>query len=304
MSAPAISGRAPFALSERQSLAIVTGAHLIVLAALSLALRAVPPPPVAEEAVAVEVVSAGDAEPPPTAPPPQPKAVETPPPPEPAPPEAVPPLPEPVPAPMPARVDPPKPATPVEKPDAPPEKPKPEKKPEPAPKPVAKPEPPRLDTDALSSLLDTSVKKARPRPLDTAALAKAIGPVRPASKFDPAALAKALGPAAPKAMRATPGQLAAIAAAIKAQVQPCWNPPLGGTGKMTAVLHLDIARDGSVARPSVVSQTGVTAANGDYARTFAETARRAVLRCAPLKLPADSYELWKAVEINFDPSEL
>jgi hypothetical protein len=48
----------------------------------------------------------------------------------------------------------------------------------------------------------------------------------------------------------------------------------------------------------------MTAANADYARAFAETARRAVLRCQPLKLPAELYDLWGSVEINFDPEEM
>ena len=69
--------------------------------------------------------------------------------------------------------------------------------------------------------------------------------------------------------------------------------------------YIAINRDGSIAgRPGLVGQTGVTGANAAYARAFAEAAARAVLRCAPLKLPADQYDQWKAVEINFDPSEL
>jgi hypothetical protein len=29
-----------------------------------------------------------------------------------------------------------------------------------------------------------------------------------------------------------------------------------------------------------------------------------VLRCQPLKLPAELYDLWGSVEINFDPEEM
>jgi hypothetical protein len=36
----------------------------------------------------------------------------------------------------------------------------------------------------------------------------------------------------------------------------------------------------------------------------AESARRAVLRCAPYSLPAEKYDAWREVIINFDPREL
>ncbi len=123
-------------------------------------------------------------------------------------------------------------------------------------------------------------------------------------------MSKSLDAALPKAAalpkRGDPRVLAGLAAAIKAQVTPCWTLPAGGgSGKVTALLHLSINRDGSIAgRPGLVSQTGVTAANAAYARAFAEAAARAVLRCAPLKLPAEQYDAWAQVEINFDPSTL
>ena len=41
-----------------------------------------------------------------------------------------------------------------------------------------------------------------------------------------------------------------------------------------------------------------------YFRSAAEAARRAVLKCAPLELPADKYEIWKQIKFNFDPSKM
>ena len=55
------------------------------------------------------------------------------------------------------------------------------------------------------------------------------------------------------------------------------------------------------APPEFVSQTGASAGNQAYARAFVETARRAVLRCAPLELPDDLYSYWREFELNFDP---
>ncbi len=280
-------------MTERQSLAVVGLAHLVLLAVLSLALTSVTPPLPAEDPTPVDVVTLADVPKIPTPPKPSKaaapeKTVEATAPPDPTPPTPKPepvPTPDPVPTPKPVKPKPEPKVEPVEKPEPKPEKPKPEK-----PKPEkAKPAPKLLDAEALSNLLDKSLPKAKVKPLDTSALAKTIE--------------KAM----PKTARIDPRATATLIALIRSQVAPCWNPPIGGADvkKMTVLLHLDINRDGTVVgRPGIVSQTGVNSGNADYARAFAETARRAVLRCAPLKLPAEQYDQWKAVEINFDPSDM
>jgi hypothetical protein len=155
--------------------------------------------------------------------------------------------------------------------------------------PEPKPEPKPLDTATLSNLIDKALPKAKTKPLDTSSLAKTIEAAQPKNaKIDPRAAAT-------------------LAQAIRAQVAPCWNPPIGGEDvrKMTVLIAAEYNRDGSLAAaPRIVSQTGKTAANADYARAFAETAVRAVLRCQPLKLPANLYSLWQSVEINFDPETM
>ena len=177
------------------------------------------------------------------------------------------------------------------KPDAvpPPEPPKPRPEPKPKAAAPAKAPPSPLDTSSLASLIDKSLPKAPKKPLDTSKLAKDLNAAAPA--------------------RATvdPRAAATLAQAIRAQVAPCWNPPVGGRDvrRMTVIVRVQYDRDGRViGMPAAGRPTGTTAANADYARAFAETARRAVLRCQPLKLPADLYELWADVEINFDPEEM
>ncbi len=294
-------------LTERQSYLIVGAAHVVLLGALSLALRSVTPPPLPPEGVPIEVVTDAPTRPAPPVPTPsKPRPAEPTPPPTPVPPTPAPPAPTP----------PPKPTVPTREPPkqidetAPPAKAKP--------KPLkAEPKPPKidpapLDTAALTKLLDKAAPKPKAKPLDTKTLAKALDDAVPKAKpLDTAALTKSLDAALPKAAalpkRGDPKIAAAIAAAIRAQVTPCWTLPVGGgaSGKVTALLRIAINRDGSIAgRPGLVSQTGVTGTNSAYARAFAEAASRAVLRCAPFKLPADQYDQWAAVEINFDPSDL
>lgn len=284
--------------AEGRALAGAGAAHLALLAALSAGWLSRPPEPLPETVTDVEIVTEIAREtsapaPPRPSPPAPPRETAAPPPletpPDPAPPEPAPP------EPVPDAVPPPEPAPP-----------RPEPKPEPRPKPAPpkpaplKPTPPkpapakprpaeRLDASELTDLLDKALPKAPRKPLDTSALAKSIEA------------------ATPRNARVDPRALASLQAAIRAQIAPCWNPPIGGADvrKMTVVLRIELGRDGAVlGRPAILSQTGVTGQNGDYARAFAETARRAVLRCAPLKLPADLYESWRSFELNFDPSEI
>lgn len=252
---------------ERVTLVGVGVAHLGLLALLSLSWQmAFRELPRFEEAVPVEVVAIADTTKVTELPKPSIKA---------APQETV------TPAPEPAKLD--APPEPV-KPDTPSPEPKPVTKAAPA-----KPEAARLDAQELSNLIDKSLPKAKTKPRDTSDFAKSVEL------------------AIPKGARLDARATASLEAAIRSQIAPCWNPPIGGADvkKMTVVLHIDLRRDGTViGRPEVVRQTGVTLGNGDYARVFAETARRAVLRCSPLKLPPEMFEAWKSFELNFDPSEM
>jgi len=276
-------------MNERQTLLIAGAAHVALIAALSVAFaHAQPPLVVPEQAVPVEFIQIADRVAATAPPRPAPPAPATPP--QPAPPPVAKAVPDPPP--------PPEPSAPPVKPAklaAPPQPARPtplDPPPRPAkavPKlPPAKPSVPLLDAAELGSLLDKALPKPRRKTLDTSAMAKAIDQSLPRARLDP---------------RAT----ATLQAAIRAQIFPCWNPPIGGADvrRMTVTLHVEFGRDGSVsARPEVAGQTGATADNAGYARSFADTARRAVLRCAPLKLPADLYDQWKSVDINFDPSAM
>lgn len=257
--------------SERLSVAGAACAHLLLLAGLSLAWQNQTMLAAPTDAVPVEIVDIADA--PRVAEPPKPSMEAAPqdtaaaaPEAEPAP-EPEPARPDAVPPPEPTKPTPPKPraATPTKAPPSP------------------------LDTSSLASLIDKSLPKAAKKPLDTSKLARE------------------LNAAAPSRATVDPRAAATLAQAIRAQVAPCWNPPVGGRDvrRMTVIVRVQYGRDGRViGLPVADTPTGMTAANADYARAFAETARRAVLRCQPLKLPADLYDLWASVEINFDPDEM
>ena len=287
-------------MTERQALIGAGVAHIILFAALSLGWSMMKQPAQIEEAIPVELVDVAPEthvteKPQPSkaaapqetaAPAPQPDIPE----PKPTPPAPTP-EPEPLPEPKPKPVVKPTPPKPVEKPvEKPAEKAKPEKPKVEKPKPVkAEPKPERLDTAELSNLIDKALPKA------------------PKKVRDPSDFAKSIALSIPKSAKLDSRATASLAAAIRAQIAPCWNPPIGGSGvgKMTVVLGIQLAQDGSViGRPTVLGQTGATSGNAGYAKAFADTAVRAVLRCAPLKLPADMFDAWKSFELNFDPSEM
>lgn len=262
---------------ERGAALASAAAHLLLLLILSLAIRNAPALPEASDVTPIEFVDIGAET---TSPQPAPVTAPAPP---------VPTLPEPEPTPPTS----PEPLPLAPAPPAPPRAV--EKAPVPAPRDTsvqdrtaeapAPPSPRSFDAGALETLIDRSMKQPAQRPAqgrETAARGNQPG-------------------------RADARALASLEAAIRAQIAPCWNPPAGGADvrEMTVVLRIRLNRDGSIAAPpELVSQTGATEANAAYARAFAETARRAVLRCTPLELPADLYADWREFELNFDPRML
>lgn len=91
--------------------------------------------------------------------------------------------------------------------------------------------------------------------------------------------------------------------ALRGQIQRCWNVPAGALDaeglKVSIQFRLD--RSGAIeGRPEIISGGGASGVE----RAAAESARRAVLQCAPYNLPADKYDAWADVIVHFDPSEM
>jgi outer membrane biosynthesis protein TonB len=257
---------------------------------------ATPAPP--SPAPKVEPKPEPKAEPPPP-PPPPPKVAETAPEPPPPPPKAE--VPKPVPPP-------PKQA------EAPPPPPKPEP-PKPPPAKVVEAVKPKADKPA-------EVAKAEPKP-DKPPTPPA--PKQADSDFD--ALLRSVE-ATPKRVQAPekrdgkgtgdvlggtgqegPAQVAQInpsvlAASISRQITPCWNIPVAaqGIGGLRAELNIVMGPDGGI---RTVAPTDAARMSSDPVfRAFAESAVRAVRACSPLKLPPESYQVWRNIIFNFDPSRM
>jgi colicin import membrane protein len=90
--------------------------------------------------------------------------------------------------------------------------------------------------------------------------------------------------------------------ALRGQIERCWNIPAGAedAGDLKVSIKFKLDRSGVIeGSPEIISGGGE-----GIRRAAAESARRAVLQCAPYTLPADKYEAWADVIVNFDPSDM
>ena len=158
----------------------------------------------------------------------------------------------------------------------------------------SKPKPPRsLDTGRLAALIDKSIKETESAPEvpeedNRERLEKAVNSSRLADL---------------RARRST----ATLEAMVRAQVERCWSPPSGAKGAEDLVVKIRIwlTPDGQLIRPpQILSQSFFSSAQNSFYRVAAESAARAVRRCAPYNLPKERYDQWGEIDLNFDPSQM
>ncbi|MET3924105.1 hypothetical protein [Devosia sp. 2618] len=81
------------------------------------------------------------------------------------------------------------------------------------------------------------------------------------------------------------------------RLKTCWViPPEALNSGLSVTLSVAFNRDGSVASTEVINP-----GTSELERNLEEGAVRAVERCAPYSLSADTYEQWKQVEIDLRP---
>ena len=93
--------------------------------------------------------------------------------------------------------------------------------------------------------------------------------------------------------------------AIRYQIEQCWNVPAGARDARDLVIKIQISLkpDGSLKQQPVI--LGRDRMNDGFFRTAAESARRAVQRCTPLKnLPTSKYDRWQDITLTFNPREM
>ncbi len=203
---------------------------------------------------------------------------------------------------------------------------KPENKPappKPAPKAESKPEPkePEQKPDPIAEALkkDEAKKKEDEKKKAEVPVPPRKPPQKPQPKFDAARIAALLDKRDPQRHAATGETLNRTASlgvptgsaatlsqseidALRAQIQACWNPPPGALDSRDLIVdvRLQLNRDGSVSAEPQVMNRG----SHPQFQVAAESAKRAIRRCAPYKMPIAKYDLWQDVEVRFDPRDM
>ena len=205
---------------------------------------------------------------------------------------------------------------------APPPKPEPKAEPAPEPKPepkkVAKAPPPKQKpkppakkkpkkTEAKKPVKKTpEPKKAKFDSKRIAALLSKDASESPSKKTDEKAKKpEKQAPQQPQPVRAARMTMTQIDA-IRYQIQQCWSMPSGARDAENLQVRIKIFLnpDGSLAQaPKIVDSLRLQ--RDEFWRTAAESARRAVLKCSPLKnLPVEKYDHWREITLTFDPKEM
>ena len=90
--------------------------------------------------------------------------------------------------------------------------------------------------------------------------------------------------------------------ALRRQIARCWNPPVGAAGASDLVVRvqMNLAENGALQGAARVINSS---ANPAF-QAAADSALRAIRRCAPYSLPFEKYAAWRDVIVNFDPREM
>lgn len=198
-----------------------------------------------------------------------------------------------------------KPAIEAAKEDAPPPPPLPQVKPEPK----VKPEEKKIDEIAEALKKETvkplpAPKKPPPPKLDLSKIENKLALLdkrdqrRQAVTGDTINTTPTLGTSTGRAASLSQSEIDAL----RAQIQACWNPPAGAADakELIVKVRLMLNQDGSLSgEPSVVGGS-----SGGFFQVAAESAMRAIRRCQPYKLPIAKYDVWKDVEVTFDPRDM
>lgn len=164
-----------------------------------------------------------------------------------------------------------------------PPKDKPDEKPQ-------KPEPPAFSLDALDALVDKS-RQTQPEANQQMAL------VSETNRYEFAESARA-GSGAQDDL--TLSELDAL----QSKMYKCWRMSVDAKNPEDLVVQVRVklSVDGQVQDAKLTDRAGIYASGDPYLKVAAERALRAVSKCAPYDfLPADKYDTWKDLTLNFRP---
>ena len=174
------------------------------------------------------------------------------------------------------------------------------------PAPQSRPERPRPQTaQTTERRAEESQQATRQQPSEETSLEDDIAALINRERASGGGAARSDNQASLGATRTTGGErlTASEMDALRQQIQKCWNPPFGmaDADGLRVTIKMQLNQAGEIeGRPKVVSGGG----NSGAGRAAAESARRAVMICAPYRLPAEKFDTWRDVVVNFDPSQM
>ena len=94
--------------------------------------------------------------------------------------------------------------------------------------------------------------------------------------------------------------------ALKAQIFTCWSVPIGlsYSNDLVVRVKLDLNPDGTIKKLKMLDQAKMYMQGNKSLRVLAESVRRAIQLCEPLKLPTNGYARWKELILNFDARDI
>lgn len=208
-------------------------------------------------------------------------------------------------------------------------KPEPKTEAKPEPKPAEKTEKPKPDQIAEELKKEEAKKPPKPekkppefKPDQIAQQLKRDEAKKSSPKFDATQVAALLDKREPQRQVATAATLNGLAAlgaptghaaqlsqseldALRAKLISLWNPPpavSSNPDQYVVTVHIRLTRDHRlVGQPEVISSGG----DGPLFEATRESAMRAVLQAQPYDmLSPTTYDLWKELDINFNPREV
>ena len=94
--------------------------------------------------------------------------------------------------------------------------------------------------------------------------------------------------------------------ALKAQIFTCWSVPIGlpFSEDLLVRVKLQLKPDGTIEKLEMLDHVKMNTPGKEKFRTLADSVRRAIQLCNPLKVPTSGYERWKNMILNFDARDM
>ena len=94
--------------------------------------------------------------------------------------------------------------------------------------------------------------------------------------------------------------------ALKAQIFSCWSVPIGLPFSEDSIIRvkLNLKSDGFIEKLEILDQDKINAPGKEHLRILADSVKRAIKLCNPLKVPDRGHERWKELILNFDARDM